>query len=181
MEFTEVVAGRHSVRKFQDRQVPRDVMESIVDVARLAPSWKNTQIARYIFVTDPSVKAALATEKALQGYAGNARIINGAPCVVVEVYKTGRSGYERDGSYTTSKEDYWEAFDAGIAAQTFCLAAWDKGLGTVIMGIFEEAVVAEVVGLEEGEKVGSLIALGYPEGEPKGPDRKEVADLVRYI
>jgi hypothetical protein len=58
---------------------------------------------------------------------------------------TGRCGYERDGSFSTPKGDRWEMFDAGIAAQTFCLAAHEMGLGTVIMGVFDENKVNEVI------------------------------------
>ena len=92
-----------------------------------------------------------------------------------------RCGYERDGSFTTSKEDRWEMFDAGIASQTFCLAAHDAGIGTVILGIFDESKVAEAISLPEGEKVAALIVMGYPAQECEAPKRKEIADLVRYL
>ena len=100
--------------------------------------------------------------------------------VVVTMVKN-RSGYERDGSYTTSKEDRWEMFDAGIATQTFCLAAHEKGLGTVIMGIFDEAKIEEVIDIPEGQQVAALIAIGHPAITPEAPKRKEVSELVSYI
>ena len=92
-----------------------------------------------------------------------------------------RCGYEKDGSFSTSKEDRWEMFDAGIATQTFCLAAHEKGVGSVIMGIFDEDKVAELISLEEGRKVAALIAVGYPDEEPALPKRKEVEELVRFL
>jgi len=95
---------------------------------------------------------------------------------------TGRSGFEKDGTYTTSKEDRWENFDTGVAVQTFCLAAHDKGVGTVILGIFDDEKIARAVSLMEGEKVAALIAMGYPEGEaPAAPKRKAAEELVSYI
>ena len=97
-------------------------------------------------------------------------------------YVAGRSGFEKDGSYSTSKEDRWEHFDAGIATQTFCLAACEKGVGTVILGIFDEEKVARAISLPEGQKVAALIAMGYPEGEsPAVPRRKEAEELVSFI
>ena len=93
----------------------------------------------------------------------------------------GRSGFERDGSYTTSKEDRWEVFDAGLATQTFCLAAHDKGVGTVILGIFDEVKVAEIIGVEEGQKVAALVAVGYADEEPAVPKRKSVEELVKFV
>ena len=93
----------------------------------------------------------------------------------------GRSGFERDGSYTTSKEDRWEVFDAGLATQTFCLAAHDKGVGAVILGIFDEAKVAEIIGIEEGQKVAALVAVGFADEEPAAPKRKSADELVKFM
>ena len=68
-------------------------------------------------------------------------------------------------------------FNAGIAAQTFCLAAHEKGIGTCIMGIFDEYKIADVIGLPENQKVGVIIAAGYPDEEPTAPPRKG-ADFI---
>lgn len=93
----------------------------------------------------------------------------------------GRSGFERDGSYTTSKEDRWEVFDTGLATQTFCLAAHDKGVGSVILGIFDESKVAEILGIDEGQRVAALVAVGYADEAPDAPKRKSVDDLVKFV
>lgn len=90
----------------------------------------------------------------------------------------GRSGYEKDGTPTTSKGTHWQSFDAGIATQTFCLAAWEKGFGTVVMGIFDEQKVINVIRAVEGRSVSALIALGVPDEEPKAPKRKGIDDLL---
>jgi nitroreductase len=71
-------------------------------------------------------------------------------------------------------------FDAGIAAQTLCLAACNEGLGTVIMGIFDENEVASVIGLDSSQSVSALIAIGYPDEQPVMPKRKETIDLIEY-
>jgi nitroreductase len=92
----------------------------------------------------------------------------------------GRSGYERDGSFSTGKEDRWEIFDAGIATQTFCLAAYNEGLGTVIMGYFDEKEVSKVVDLPEGQKLAAMVAIGVPDETPDMPRRKSVEELLTY-
>ena len=97
---------------------------------------------------------------------------------MVVTYLEGRCGYERDGSFSTTKGDRWQNFDCGVAAQTFALAAHEKGLGSVILGIFEEKKLAELLELPEGQKVACLIPLGYPAEQPEAPRRKEVADLL---
>ena len=60
--------------------------------------------------------------------------------------------------FFTLKGSHWESFDAGIAAQTFCLAAWDKGVGTVIMGLFDEKEIAKAVQIPEGQQICAVIA-----------------------
>ena len=69
-------------------------------------------------------------------------------------------------------------FDAGIAAMTFSLAAYDKGVGSCIMGVFDDAKVAEAIGLEEGKTVAALIPIGFPKFTPDATPRKETADLI---
>ena len=181
MEAIKCIKERRSIRKFKAGKVARDVVREIVAAAAYAPSWKNTQITRYIVVEDEGVKTKIAEECVL-GFAYNTKTIKGAPQLVVVTYVPGLSGFEKDGSYTTSKEDRWESFDTGIATQTFCLAACDKGVGTVILGIFDDDKVRDAAGVPEGQKVAALIAMGYPEGEaPAAPKRKEAEELVRYV
>lgn len=181
MEAIKCIKERRSIRKFKAEKVARDTINEIIAAVAYAPSWKNTQITRYIVVEDEAVKAKIADECVL-GFAYNAKTIKGAPQLVVVTYVTGRSGFEKDGSYTTSKEDRWENFDTGIAAQTFCLAAHDKGVGTVILGIFDDDKVKAAAGVPEGQKVAALIAMGYPDGDaPTAPKRKEADELVMYV
>ena len=69
-------------------------------------------------------------------------------------------------------------FDAGVAAQTLCLAAHDMGLGTVIMGAIDTVAVAETVGLDSTRTVSCMIAVGYPDQQPLMPKRKTVDELL---
>ena len=182
MDLVTGIKERRSIRKFQERQVPHQLLTEVVEVARFAPSWKNTQIARYIVVEDREKIAKLATAECTLGFTYNIRTMAAAPALVLLTYVTGRSGYEKDGSFTTPKEDRWEMFDAGIAAQTFCLAAYEKGLGTVIMGIFDENKVGEVVEIPEGQKIAAIIATGFPADKQTAcPPRKDPDDLISFV
>ncbi|MCM1181935.1 MAG: nitroreductase family protein [Roseburia sp.] len=180
METVKCIETRRSIRKFKAEQVPQETLREIVAAASFAPSWKNTQVTRYVVVEDGALKQRIAQEATL-GFAHNSGIIEGAPALVVVTMVHGRSGFERDGSYTTSKEDRWEVFDAGLATQTFCLAAHDKGVGSVILGIFDESKVAEIIGVDEGQRVAALVAVGFADEEPEAPKRKGVDDLVRFV
>ena len=72
----------------------------------------------------------------------------------------------------------WQNFDCGIAAATFELAAHELGLGSVVLGIFEEEKLRELLELPEGMGVACLMPLGYPAEAPGAPKRKEVAELL---
>ena len=179
MTAKECITSRRSIRKFQETPVSAELLKSLVDTARFAPSWKNTQTARYHIVTNPELKEKIATD-CVCGFTFNTKTLLNAPVMIILSYVTGRCGYERDGSFTTSKEDRWEMFDAGIAAQTFCLAAHEQGIGTCIMGIFDEEKIAEALNLPEGQKVGAVIAAGYPDISPDAPPRKDTDVLLSF-
>ena len=180
MELVKGIKERRSTRKFTDQAVSEDDIREIVATAAYAPSWKNTQTSRYIAVVNPEKKQEIA-DTCVMGFAGNQRIIGEAPVLIVETTVNERSGYERDGSFSTSKGTHWQSYDAGLAGEAFCLAAWEKGLGTVIMGIFEEEKVKEVLQIPETESVSALIALGYPEEVPEAPKRKETEVLFKIV
>ncbi len=180
MNTVDCIKTRRSIRSFTEQQVSEEVIKEVVDLARFAPSWKNSQTPRYYVVQDSKLKRHLA-EGCMMGFTYNTNTLSKAPAIVVLAYVEKRCGYERDGSFTTAKGDRWEMFDAGIAAQTFCLAAHEKGLGTCIMGIFDEEDIAEAISLPEGQRVGAVIALGYADGEPQAPARKEVDELVKFL
>ena len=180
MEALKCIETRRSIRKFKDEALDHELLEAVVKEASFAPSWKNSQVVRYVVVENQEIKSKIANDAVL-GFTYNTGTIEKAAALVVVTMIHGRSGFEKDGSYTTSKEDRWEMFDAGIATQTFCLAAHEKGVGSVIMGIFDEDKVAELISLEEGRKVAALIAVGYPDEEPALPKRKEVEELVRFL
>ncbi len=177
MNVTECLKTRRSIRRYKAEPVDHSVIDSIVSLASYSPSWKNTQITRYIAIEDPSLLTEIA-DRYTPEY--NSNIIRQAPMLIAVTFKKGRCGYERDGSFTTKKGDRWQMFDAGIACQSFCLAAWDQGLGTVIMGVFDEDGIAELLRIPEDQELAALIAIGHPDIEPETPKRKTVEELLQY-
>ncbi len=177
MDAVTCIKTRRSVRKFKDNPVSKEVIEDLVLTASYAPSWKNTQTTRYIAITDSALKSRIAQECCGEHNQG---IINGAPVLVATTIVDKRSGFERDGSYSTVRGDNWQAFDNGIAVQTFCLAANEKGLGTVIMGLFDIDKAADILEVPQGQLLMSLIAVGYPDEEPAVPKKKTVEDLLTF-
>ncbi len=177
MNTTECIKGRRSIRKYRTERVDRSVLESIISTASYAPSWKNTQITRYIAIEDTSLIQEIANKFTPEF---NANIIRQVSTLIAVTFIKNRCGFERDGSYSTKKEDRWQMFDVGVACQTFCLAAHDKGLGTVIMGIWDEDGITDLLHIPENQELAALIAIGYPDDTPSAPKRKSVEDLLTY-
>lgn len=178
MTAQECIKGRRSIRKFKTDAVSREVLESVIETAAYAPSWKNTQITRYIAVSG-ALKDKIA-EEATNAWPNNGNIIKNAPFLIAVTMVTGRSGFERDGSYSTSRKDGWQIYDAGIASEAFCLAAYEQGLGSVILGIFDHAVTTSLLEIPDGQELMALICIGYPDEQPSAPKRKTAADLLTY-
>lgn len=178
MNAKDCIKERRSIRKFKADPVDHALLSEIVETASYAPSWKHTQIARYIAV-EGELKNKIAAE-CTDAYPKNGEIITQAPLLIAVTFLTGRSGFERDGSFSTAKGSFWQAYDAGIATEAFCLAAWDKGLGSVIMGIFDDAKAASLLHLPEGRELAALIPVGYPDEAPTAPRRKPVEELLSF-
>lgn len=180
MDIVKAIKTRRSIRKYTTEIVSRSDLEDIVELASYAPSWKNTQTPGYVVIQDPVMLQDIA-EHGVAGFTFNTPTIAGCSALVVMTTTKKLCGYEKDGSFSTPKEDKWEMFDAGVAAQTFMLAAHEKGIGTVVLGIFDEAYIAEKINLEEEKSISALIAVGYPAEKPVMPKRKTLDKLIKFI
>ena len=180
MDIHECIKTRRSIRRFNDKPVNRETVQDIVKLSSFAPSWKNSQTVRYTVITDPEMLNKFADD-AMAGFEKNSNTIRSCKALAVQSVVKGICGYNSDGSYTTNKNDSWEMYDAGISAQTFCLAAHSYGVGTVIMGIYDEAACASLINLPETERITALIAMGYTEESANMPKRKELDEILRMI
>lgn len=99
---------RRSIRKFLPTPVSPDAIRAIVAVAAYAPSWKNSQTTRYTLLTKREEIDRVADECTM-GFQKNIDTLHGAPALVVLTTVNDRSGYERDGSFSTSKGTHWQS------------------------------------------------------------------------
>ncbi len=175
-----MIQQRRSVRKYTDQMVSRELLSEIIDVARWAPSWANYQIARYTVVDNPAMIQAIY-ERGVNGFNYNIKTLQNTKCVVVLSYVEGKSGKLDPSKFATTKGDGWEMFDAGIACQTFCLAAHAKGLGTCIFGVIDQTEIASIISLPPTEQVAAIITCGYEAGEhPQPTMRHATEDIMRF-
>lgn len=175
-----MIKERRSVRKYKDEKVSRETMNDIMEATRWSPSWGNFQVARYTVVEDEALIARIADE-GVHNFAYNIGTLRSAKGVMVLSYVKGKSGKLYTEDYSTSKGSVWETFDAGIACQTFCLAAHAYGVGTCIFGVIDDAVISDIVNLPAEETVAAIITFGYPDESPKPTRRYDVEKIVRYL
>jgi nitroreductase len=179
MTAKECILERRSIRKFKPDAIDHELIRQVVETASYAPSWKHTQITRYIAI-EGALKDKIA-EEGTQMFPNNGAIIKNAPVLIAVTIIKGRSGYERDGSFSTDRGDGWQMYDAGVASQTFCLAAHEAGLGSVIMGIFDRPIVSSLLEIPDDRELVALIPIGYPDEQPAAPRRKPVDELISFL
>ena len=174
MDVMQAIKERRSVRKYRPDAIPEEVLKTVLEAARWAPSWANTQCARYVIVEDSDTKAKLV--EALSRGNPATEAVRSAPVVVVACAQTGRGGFYK-GEAKTDKGD-WFMFDVGLAMENLALAAHSLGLGTVHVGYIDAKKVEEILQVPEGIRVVELTPLGYPDGPTQGPGRKELNEIV---
>ena len=175
MEFTELIAERRSIRKYE-AAVPREEMEVILNAARQAPSWKNQQTSRCYAVETPETLEDLrrtALPSFNQKSSANAAL-------VVTTYVRDVVGFS-DGAPVNEIGNGWGAYDLGLHDAYLILAARDAGYDTLIMGIRDAAAIRAQLGVPEDEEIMSVIAIGQKRAEPSMRPRKALDEVTRFF
>ncbi len=159
MDFYEVIATRRSVRSYQSKQIPDDVLERVLEAGRIAPSGSNSQPWRFVVVKDESNRKEIA--KACYGQS----FIAEAPVVLV------CCSVNRVSKYKPWSENAGPR-DVVIAVDHITLAARAEGLGTCWIGALNPKEVGMVVGVPEDVKVVMVLPIGYPESESLFNERR---------
>jgi nitroreductase len=175
-DFMTLVKERRSVRRFEEKDVPQEVLNQILEAVRWSPSWANTQCWEVVVIKDAAIKEKLQQTIAPKNPATKA-IVN-APVLLALCGKLKRSGYY-NGEVTTKFGD-WFMFDLGIATQSLCLAAHHFGLGTVIVGLFDHDKAKSVINVPSDVELVALIPLGYPAKISSPPNRREPNEFTHH-
>jgi len=176
MEVLEAIKARRSIRKYKTALVDDKTLELVLEAARWAPSWGNTQCWRLIVVSDGDIKNRLADTLNAKNSAMDA--IRQAPLLIVACAELGKSGY-KEGELVTDKGD-WFMFDVALAMQNLVLAAHALGLGTVHIGRFDAQKAADILELPQGYCVVEMTPLGYPDQVRDPRPRKELSEIIFY-
>ena len=173
-DIMEIIKQRRSIRKYTDTPVSEDILNDMLDAVKWSPSWANTQCWEVVVVKDATIKEQLQGTLAPKNPASVAVVK--APVVLALCGKLKSSGYYKD--VASTKFGDWFLFDLGLATQSICLAAQAKGLGTVIIGAFDQDKANEALKMPEGYDVAVLIPLGYPDQSPSAPKRREISEFT---
>lgn len=173
MNLYELIQKRQSDRKYDSRRVDRDMVIKCLEAARLAPSACNSQPWKFVVVDEPELLKEMASAAAGMGmnkFAAQAPVI---VAVVLEKMNFTAS----IGSVIKDKE--YSLLDVGIAVEHFCLQATELGLGTCILGWFDEKKVKKLLGIGN-RRVPLLITLGYAAGEHRQKSRKSLEEISSW-
>ncbi len=158
-DFLDLATRRHSVRAYSARPVDRAIIDRCLEAARLAPSACNSQPWTFIVIDDPVLREALASA-AGGGMLPLNHFTRQAPVLVAVVAERANMS-ARVGSRVKDKP--FAMMDVAIAAEHFCLQAADEGLGTCMLGWFDEPRVRSLLDIPSTARPALMLTLGYPD------------------
>ena len=141
VDVFEATQERKSIRSYQDKPVPREIVERILEAGRLAPSARNTEPWHFITVTDKEKRKTLS--KGVY-----AKFLAQTPLIIVVC-----------GDKEASPD--WYAVDSSLALENMVLTAVNEGLGTCCVGSFSETDVKAALKIPKNFEVLILLSVGY--------------------
>lgn len=175
--FLSLASKRQSDRAFDaDRPVEKEKLERILEAAWLAPSACNAQPWHFIVVDDPELKNKLA-DATSDKIVGINHFTKQAP-VHILIVKESENFTAGFGSLVKNKD--FAQVDIGIAAAHICLAAEDEGLGTCIVGWFNESKMRKLLNIPSRKRVMLDIVVGYSTQPDRPKKRKEKDKVITF-
>ena len=178
MDFLTLVNKRQSTRKYSSRGIEAGKLKRCLEAARLAPSASNSQPWTMIVVNEPVLKDKVAKETFSKVFSFNKFVLE-APILVVFVIEKPRIITQIGGKI---KNKEYPLIDIGIVSEHFCLQATEEGLGTCMLGWFNEKPIKELLHIPEKKTIGLIVSVGYAPEDYKQREktRKKYKDVVTY-
>lgn len=165
IRFAELAKIRQSDRKYKNQAVEREKIIQCLETARISPSANNSQPWKFVVVDDSEKKEQIA--ECSIGMGMN-KFTHQCPVIIAVVLE--KQDFMTSIGGIIKRKNY-SLFDLGIAVNQFCLQAADLGLGTCIMGWFDEKKVKKIIGVKN-RRIPLLISLGYPDAPTREKVRK---------
>jgi nitroreductase len=171
MDVKKAIKERRSIRKYEDREIPDNLVRDVIDAARLAPSGNNTQPSTYYVIKDEETKAKLrANEVFTQNFVYDSPTII-VCCTNPQVYKKHVEGWD-------SRNEIRAIRDLSIASAFLVLRATELGLGTCYVGWLKEDKIKNILEIPEDNIVPYVITIGFPDEQPKPKTRKSIDEVL---
>ena len=164
MTVMETIECRKSIRKYTDQSVEREKLQQIAEAIRLAPSAKNRQEWKFIFVEDADKRAQI-TEASEIAWLSTAPVILVACGKFCEVMTNGHRS---------------DTIDTTIAASFGMLEATELGLGTTWMAHYREPDIRKILDLSDDTSIVCLLSIGYAADDGRPRSRKALEDIIEY-
>ena len=174
MNFMEIAQTRQSVRAYDEaRPVEREKLDAVLEAARLAPSACNGQPYHFTVVKDDLSKEVA---KATQGLGMNKFAVQAPVLIVIS-----EMPYVKSAAMGAKvKNNDYRSIDIGITTAYLTAEAAAQGLGTCILGWFDDDKIRSLCGIKYPVRL--VITLGYPKDETIRPKkRKDMSELVTEI
>ncbi|MDR2562420.1 MAG: nitroreductase family protein [Prevotellaceae bacterium] len=172
MNFEELILKRQSDRQYDtSRPVEDEKLNKCIEAARLAPSACNAQPWKFIALRDPEIRAKVGQCAASMGM--NKFCLDAPMLVVLVLEKPNLTS--KIGSVLKNKE--YTLIDVGITAAHFCLQATELGLGSCIVGWFDEKKIRKLLGIPSSKRIPLLICAGYPASPQRPKIRKDLEKI----
>jgi len=162
MSLVDVILSRRSIRSYEKKEVPDEVLSKILEAGRQAPSASNVQPWHFIVLTDCEIKENLSHGR------WNTFVKDSAFTVVGCAYVGDSYGQK------------WSTIDTTIALENMVIAAWALGVGSCWIGDFKEEEVKKLLNIPDDWKVIALISFGYPAEQPGSRRKKPLTEIVGY-
>jgi nitroreductase len=164
MEFFECIHSRHSVRRYEKKDVPNEMIGKIIYAGTQAPSAGNIQPWEFIVVKDEKIKEDLSDAALRQVH------VEKAPAVIVVCANLEKS----EDRYGHRGKTLYSIQDTAAAMQNMLLTAYDLGLGSCWVGAFDEERVKNILNIPENLRPVSIITLGFPVSYEKPPKKSRI-------
>lgn len=178
MKLLDLISKRQSDRAYTDKAVDREIIDRCLEAARLAPSASNSQPWTFVVVDNPVLKNQVA-DRTVGPLKSFNKFVSQAPVIVAIVMEKPKLITEAGGRI---KKKEYPLIDIGIAAEHFCLQAAEEGLGSCMLGWFNEKAVKKLINVPNNKNIPLVVTLGYtPDGyRTRKKIRKEFNNAVRY-
>ena len=173
-EMLGLIRARQSDRSYIDRPVEKEKADRIVEAGRLAPSACNAQPWKFVIVDDRQLLDRLAVAASAKLLGMNS-FVRQAPLQIIVIREKANFSSRIGG--TVKNRDY-SLIDIGIASENICLQAAAEGLGSCMIGWFDEKEVRSILGIPRNKRVELLITIGYPAKETREKRRKPASEVI---